>query len=194
MRTTDHRYIRDRFKIELALRFIRLEARTNTIQLWTGLTADRIRKLYRTHFHEVGLRVPRHRGKSPRQTSFFTRTMRLQNESSSFGGLCALLEVLPPEAGRGPLPAVATLERGHRLCDAYETFLRLIPRTTISFEHAAYFVTSIFKGDELKLATCIDCAGLFVIDRLSLRPERCARCIAGEAAPPTGKGGKLLLA
>ena len=47
MRITDDRYTRDRLRLDLALRLIRHEARTRTIRNWTGLTDDRIRKLYR---------------------------------------------------------------------------------------------------------------------------------------------------
>jgi hypothetical protein len=46
MRIHDDRYNRDRRRHEVALRFIQHEARTHTIRAWTGLTDDRIRKLY----------------------------------------------------------------------------------------------------------------------------------------------------
>ena len=48
MRITDDRYTRDRLRLDLALRLIRHEARTCTIRDWTGLSDDRIRKLYRS--------------------------------------------------------------------------------------------------------------------------------------------------
>ena len=53
MRISDDRYSRDRLRLDLALRFIHHEARTHTIRAWTGLTDDRIRKLYRTYLHEA---------------------------------------------------------------------------------------------------------------------------------------------
>ena len=46
MRIHDDRYNRDQLRHEVALAFIRHEARTHTIRVWTGLTDDRIRKLY----------------------------------------------------------------------------------------------------------------------------------------------------
>jgi len=45
MRISDDRYSRERLCLDLALRFLRHEARTQTIRTWTGLTDDRIRKL-----------------------------------------------------------------------------------------------------------------------------------------------------
>ena len=74
MRITDDRYTRDRLRLDLALRLIGHEARTRTIRSWTGLTDDRIRKLYRSYVADAGRRdVRRHRGKSPRQNAFFMR-------------------------------------------------------------------------------------------------------------------------
>lgn len=96
MRISDDRYSRDRLRFDLALRFIRLEARTQTIRTWTGLTDDRIRKLYRSYVRSsAGASVRRHRGKSPRQAAFFTRSPRLQQESATFASICTLLGVVP---------------------------------------------------------------------------------------------------
>ena len=52
MRVSDDRYTRDRQNFDLALRLIRHEARTFTIRQWTGLSDDRIRKLYRSYVLE----------------------------------------------------------------------------------------------------------------------------------------------
>jgi hypothetical protein len=56
MRISDDRYNRERSSLDLALKFLRHEARTQTIRAWTGLTDDRIRNLYRSHIsrgHDV---------------------------------------------------------------------------------------------------------------------------------------------
>ncbi len=63
MRVSDDRYTRDRQRLDLALRLIRHEARTFTIRQWTGLSDDRIRKLYRSyvldHGAQFGTQAPR---------------------------------------------------------------------------------------------------------------------------------------
>src|SRR5512146_1399389 len=51
MRVLDDRYSRDWGKLNLALRFLMHEARTRTICVWTGLTQDRIRSLYRDYMN-----------------------------------------------------------------------------------------------------------------------------------------------
>jgi hypothetical protein len=62
MRISDDRYTRDRLRLDLALRFMRHEARTHTIRKWTGLTDDRIRKLYKAYLTLTPAGLSRHRG------------------------------------------------------------------------------------------------------------------------------------
>jgi hypothetical protein len=45
MRISEDRYSRERLCLQLALRFLEHEARTQTIRAWTGLSDDRIRKV-----------------------------------------------------------------------------------------------------------------------------------------------------
>ncbi len=74
MRLTDDRYAAERSQFELALRMIRHEARTRTIRECTGLSDDRIRKLYSTYFRDTGSTdIRRRRGKSPRQITRFVK-------------------------------------------------------------------------------------------------------------------------
>jgi len=83
MRVSDDRYTRDRERLDLALRLIHHEARTFTIRQWTGLSDDRIRKLYRSYcLDQAAQRVLRHRGKSPRQAAFFFKNDELNFQAS----------------------------------------------------------------------------------------------------------------
>ena len=100
MRISDDRYHRERLRMELALRFLRHEARTQTIRAWTGLTDDRIRKLYRSYLGESRRAMPRHRGKSPHQIAYFTRSLRLQEETVALGDALWLLGVLGSRPSR----------------------------------------------------------------------------------------------
>lgn len=120
MRISDHRYSRDLFRLDLALRFIRHAARTQTIRAWTGLSDDRIRKLYRNYAHEPGIAVSRPRGKSPQQCAFFTRSQKLKEKSSFLASLCSLLGVLPQAGTQFNQPALANLARGELLRQAFE--------------------------------------------------------------------------
>ena len=95
MRISDDRYNRERARMELALRFLHHEARTQTIRAWTGLSDDRIRKLYRSYMSQARRHLQRHRGKSPHQVAYFTRSLRLQEETALLASVLSLLGVVP---------------------------------------------------------------------------------------------------
>src|SRR6202521_2437305 len=88
MRVSDDRYTRDRQKFDLALRLIRHEARTFTIRQWTGLSDDRIRKLYRSYVleHDSSV-VLRRRGMSRRQAPYFFRNPELNFQAAHLASL-----------------------------------------------------------------------------------------------------------
>src|SRR5210317_2158035 len=88
MRLTDDRYAGERSQFELALRMIRHEARTRTIRECTGLSDDRIRKLYATYFRNAGgTTIRRRRGKSPRQITRFVKNARNQLQATTLVAL-----------------------------------------------------------------------------------------------------------
>jgi hypothetical protein len=183
MRISDDRYTRDRLRLDLALRFIQHEARTQTIRKWTGLTDDRIRKLYRSYLHRPGgAAFSRPRGRSPRQASFFLRTPRLKQEAALVASLCTLLGALPPPCRAAhsgpPHPGFA---QGLALCEAYEAYRALLPAAHISFEHVVYLHAALVRGDELTLANCGGCGALYVTERVALVPAKCVHCASVES-------------
>jgi hypothetical protein len=193
MRISDDRYSRDRLRLDLALRFIHHEARTHTIRAWTGLTDDRIRKLYRTYLYEAGgATVARHRGKSPRQAAFFTRSMRMRREAAVFASVSSLFGLITPQsltiekmaAGHAAQPG-PTVARGALLCEAFEAYCALMGESQISFEHAVFLLGALLAGDELRLAHCRDCSSVLVTDRLALRTPVCNECSDGRQSAGT---------
>ena len=110
MRVSDDRYTRDRLRFDLALRMIHHEARTCTIRTWTGLTDDRIRKLYRTYLQQQFARAPkRHRGKSPRQIAYFLRSPSLQFEATTLASLFSLLGLVTAASDFQPRRALPSM-------------------------------------------------------------------------------------
>jgi hypothetical protein len=205
MRISDDRYSRERSRMELALRFLRHEARTQTIRAWTGLSDDRIRKLYRSYMSQARRQLPRHRGKSPHQVAYFTRSLRLQEETALLASMLSLLGVVPagmpaaasaatsgaavPAVAAGATPAARTsgaalpgVTRGELLCQAFEAFRLMLPSAQISFEHAVFLATALARGDQLRLGDCSDCGSLMVTERFPLRASRCTHC-SGPAQP-----------
>ena len=104
MRISDDRYSRERARMELALRFLRHEARTQTIRAWTGLSDDRIRKLYRSYMSHARRELTRHRGKSPHQIAYFTRSLRLQEETAVLASVLSLLGLVPAVTAAADAP------------------------------------------------------------------------------------------
>jgi hypothetical protein len=178
MRLTDDRYAAERSQFELALRMIRHEARTRTIRECTGLSDDRIRKLYGTYFRNSGLTaVRRRRGKSPRQITRFVKNADHQLQSTTLVALYATGLLLRIDAGNGVHPCWPRpdVEFGHRLCRAFETYLMLHERPLLSFEWAWTLLHSVC-GDELVLGVCAHCNARYVQDAYALDLKTCPCC------------------
>jgi hypothetical protein len=177
MRMTDDRYRGEQAKFELAMRMLGFEARTGTIRYWTGLSDDRIRKLYSSYFKYGGEKVRRQRGRSPSQIGPLVRNANRALES---GVLANLLFVngLIDRARPGQPQLRSNIDLGHRFCDSFETYRALVPRAALSFEWSWNLLVSMRSGDELGIVRCSSCAICYVIDRLSLPRGPCPGCLA----------------
>jgi hypothetical protein len=175
MRVSDDRYTRDRQRIDLALRLIHHEARTFTIRQWTGLSDDRIRKLYRSYvMNEESSAVLRHRGKSPRQIGFFFKTEELEFQAAQLASLFVMYGLLCGTIGKlEPRYRVGSLESGVLLCQAYEAYSELHAPASISFEHAWFLLLALARRDELGVACCALCGGLHLKDLLARHRLAC---------------------
>lgn len=179
MRLTDDRYAGERSQFELALRMIQHEARTRTIRVCTGLSDDRIRKLYTTYFRDTGTSdVRRRRGKSPRQVARFVKNPENQLQATTLVALfCAgLLLRIGPKNAISPCWPRPDVEYGHRVCRAYETYLLLHDSACLSFEWAWNLLQSISYNDELYLANCAGCQVRYVQDSYALDRKTCPAC------------------
>jgi hypothetical protein len=174
MRITDDRYHRDQQRLNLAMRLIRHEARTATIHAWTGLTADRIRKLHRQYVHDADALARRHRGKPPRQASFFLRNAGLRKQACALGGLYALLGLL--RYAPVDMPSHRTSPSVDLLCEAYETYLKLGLGTDITFEHAAYLLEALQRRADLRPGCCPTCRAFTIIDTQRRMAPHCPLC------------------
>ena len=178
MRVSDDRYTRDRERLDLALRLIRHEARTFTIRQWTGLSDDRIRKLYRSYvLGNESIPVPRHRGKSPRQAAFFFRNPELSFQASQLASLYIVYGLLcATTGGLESRYRVGALDSGALLCHAYEAYMELHAPVCISFEHAWFLLLALARCDEIGIARCGACGGVRLRDLLAKRRSACASC------------------
>jgi hypothetical protein len=178
MRVSDDRYTRDRQKFDLAVRLIRHEARTYTIRQWTGLSDDRIRKLYRSYCeHGPSAAVTRHRGKSPRQAAFFFRNPEVNFHAAQLASLFVMYGLMGAAGGSVESRyRVGSLESGTLLCRAYEAYLDLHAPVSISFEHAWFLLLALARRDEVGMARCASCGGLHLRDLLAKHKQTCGNC------------------
>ena len=182
MRLTDDRYAGERSQFDLALRMFRHEARTRTIRECTGLSDERIRKLYTRYFRNSGhTNIKRRRGKSPRQVQRYVKSPVNQSQSTTLVALfCAgfLIRIDRDNQvhARWPRPDV---EFGHRLCRAYETYILLHADAKLSFEWAWNLLQCISYNDELYLAVCTFCGARYVQDAYALDSKTCPTCQIG---------------
>jgi phage FluMu protein Com len=173
MHISNERYFHERQRHDLALRMIHHEARTCTIRSCTGLTDDRIRRLYKTYVTEVSSApVKRRRGKSPRQVSYFMRNVRAHFESSLLASLFAAFGLLRARGLRQRSP----IEFGRLFCDAYETHLQLLKDSDISFEHAWFLLKLLNRGAELEAVRCRRCDSRYLRAHTDAYRRPCPVC------------------
>ena len=177
MRATDNRYRGERARFELAMRMIRHEARTGTIRYCTGLSDDRIRKLYTSYFkYADGTPVKRRRGKSPTQVGPLIRSPARVLESGAFVSVLLANGLISREDPPGPVLR-GNVDLGHRFCQCFETHRLVVPEPKLSFEWGWNLMMNIRRGDELSLAYCDVCSISYVYDLLALPRSGCPSCL-----------------
>lgn len=183
MRATDNRYRGEQARFDLAMRMIAHEARTGTIRYWTGLSDDRIRKLYSAYFKFDDQPVRRRRGRSPTQIGPLVRNPQRALESGVLTNLLIANRLLC--CNGEPQPELERNVRlGHCFCESFETYMGFVARPILSFEWAWNLLLSLRRGDELGIQRCDNCAICFVVDRLALPRASCPGCATlSELAP-----------
>lgn len=175
MRATDDRYRGEQGRFDLALRMIGHEARTGTIRYWTGLSDDRIRKLYTSYFKFSQRGVRRRRGKSPRQIAPLVGSPLRTLESGVLTNLLAINGLCTLTGSERPVLR-NNIDLGHRFCECYETYCGLVGKPSLSFEWCWNLLVSVRRGDELGVDRCNDCRMFHVYDRLAMPRPGCPVC------------------
>jgi hypothetical protein len=188
MRFSEERYQRDLRKLALGRRMALLEARTRTIVEWTGLTRVRVRALCR---HELGgladIVARRSRGPTPKQLSKFMSSPAARSEAGALVASCQLHGVFPTDQGEAAAKRLPGLERGERLCSAYEGYLAHVPQPRYRFEQAVLLVRAVVRADEIVMGQCFSCQSVLVTERFARGAHYCALCKAAQAMPQREK-------
>ena len=175
MRISEDRYARDLRRLNLARRLIRYEIRTRWIRAWTGLSANRIRNLFRS-YDNASRSVIRHRGPSPTRISAFVQSAPLRAEASAIGGLAYALGAIPA----APTPTSRRdgphLEANERVVDVFELFHQLAPRSRFRMDQFIPLIEALAEGQELQLSHCANCHGALLVDPLGSDRRLCLAC------------------
>jgi hypothetical protein len=121
-------------------------------------------------------RIIRHRGQSPRQLAYFSRSVRTRLDAATLASFLVLFEVIPKDPVPHAARRVPAVLRGLALCAAYEAYRTLIPTAELTFEYAALLTVGLAAAEELTLATCSQCGVLLVIDPLAKHRDQCLDC------------------
>ena len=160
------------------MRMIRHEARTGTIRYFTGLSDDRIRKVYTSYFKfDEGAPVKDRRGKSPTQIAPLIQTPERTLESGVFVSLLRANGLLSVEDPPGPT-LKGSVDLGHRFCQCYETHLLVVPDPMLSFEWGWNLSLGIRRGDKLGITRCEDCSMSYIYDLLALPHSAGPDCLS----------------
>ncbi|MFC4311676.1 hypothetical protein ACFPN2_21500 [Steroidobacter flavus] len=89
----------------------------------------------------------------------------------------------------------ATIERGERLCEVYETWRRLAPSSHTKFERFTLLGEGITRNDRIFFRHCGSCHAIILIDRLGRQRRVCDHCARARReqarkSPHTGKRRK----
>ena len=143
MRVTDNRYAGEIARFNLAVRMIGHEARTGTIRNCTGFSEDRIRKIYATYFKPyTGNQIKRRRGKSPTQIAPFVNSFHRQSEATLIACLFLYCGVVGFDDDKTVKPTlIDPVERGERICEAFETYRTLHPDPGLCLEKLGHCIT-----------------------------------------------------
>jgi hypothetical protein len=188
VRISEDRYSCDLRRLNLAQRLMRLEVRTQWICAWTGLSHNRVRKLFRRYYRPQGV-VQRHRGPSPTRLAAFLRSPRLRTEASAIGGLASVLGVLSPrlalslQRDRQGVEAAA-----ERLCQGFELYQAIVPQSHFAMDQFIRLVIALTEGEDLQIGHCENCHGALLLDKLGASRRLCPTCREDSLIPAAADG------
>lgn len=193
MRISDHRYVRDVRKYNLAMRLIHHEARTGTIRNWTGLSRRCIRNLFRSYVHgQTEGCATRHRGPSPHMVDLLLQSAQMRANIALLASILCLMKLIPMPSPQN-VRREPNVSRGEQLCTAFEMFRELAPDSTITLEHALLLMATLIQGRELGLGKCVNCEALIVIDIHGVATQICGLCSSSSDINDGKKGTRVVL-
>jgi hypothetical protein len=176
METPDAREEIDERRLQLARRLLRHCARTGTVRAWTGMSADRVRKIYRRCISRTANGRSRPCGAYPIRVSYFFSTKQLEREVAWLSSLLILLDAIPSKDELARNTIEAKIARAEKICQSFETYCSLVPNPQISFERTLLLTGALARSNRLLLNSCPNCGALKVTETALPTRIRCVDC------------------
>jgi hypothetical protein len=188
----DDRVDRDLRRRRLGMRLIAHQARTQTITEFAGLTRHQVATLRR---RIAVAQETRYRGPAPTAVEIFFTSSRTRTEASALAVLYCILCDVQPARDRRVAGATSSrsaresrsrrpggdgldvVERGERLCDAYEAWLAYFPGLPLEFEQLMLLGSSIARGEQVLLQSCMHCQATILVDPFAVQRRVCLFCM-----------------
>ncbi len=168
----DGRMERELRRRRLAMRLIRHQARTQTIEEHTGLTRHQLATFRRRAAVST---ESRSRGPAPTSFDVFFSSARARSESTVLALLYLSLGASKFSKPYGS--SHAAIIRGERLCNVYETWMRLFPHSQVEFEQLTLLGEGVSRGDQVSLGYCRNCRALLLVDLFGPSRRLCEHCL-----------------
>jgi hypothetical protein len=163
---------RESNRVEIAIRMLQLQARTQTIMAATRMSEDQVRRLYREYCR--GQVANRQRGRSPTSTASYLRTLPLCYETSVLASVLLTYGLLKGKRPRAWL--TDSLRYAEQFCHAYAQYLELALHEPLGFERAWYFARNLAAMMDVSLKHCPQCGGHYVYNDTDVRRQACSIC------------------
>lgn len=170
----------------LAVRMIGHQARTQTMEAFTGLTRHQLATLRRRADAPTESRF---RGPAPTSFDVFFSCARTRNESAVLAFLYRVSDA--SRFGKLDGSSEAAIERGEQLCEVYERWRTLVPSSQMEFEHLTLLGEGVTREDPISFRHCDDCHAIILVDLLGSQRRRCDHCALARreaAGRPTHSG------
>ncbi len=158
--TSEDPILRENRRFELARRLLSHGVRTKFITKFTGLSRNRL-----TTVRKRLMVRDKSRPRGPMRSSLeiFLGTPEANLAGAALASLCLVFDI-PIESGVTSLPESVSLTFTEKLCETYEAYRALFPNMEIALEDLILLLSTLGKGDEIRIGQCEICRELILID------------------------------
>lgn len=156
----------------LVRRLISHGVRTKVITRLTGVSRNRQYTLRR----RLSVRdTQRWRGPTKSSMELFLGTPLAREEAAALAALFNLREI-PVELGGPDIPQFASFDFTERLCEVYEAYRAMFPRTEMELEELILLRGALASGAKIALSRCRVCRCLILVNRFDGTQRACTHC------------------